>query len=94
LARSRQDLARSHRNLARSQHIRPDLVQIWWISIESGVVLQISTLTENQPVSGEVRPSELTPLLVGGGSKNGRPEVIGSVLGWAQTRPRPTRGQA
>ena len=31
---------------------------------------------------------------VSGESRNGRFEVIGSVLGWAQTQPKPTRGQA
>ena len=35
--------------------------KIWWISAEFDVVLQISTLTENRPISDEVQLSEPTP---------------------------------
>ena len=53
--------------------------------------------TRNRPRTDlnptKIRPPKPSPFTVGGGSKNGKPEMIGSVPSWAQTQPGPTRGQ-
>ena len=80
--RSREDSARSGENLAISSE---DSAKIWRVKL---------TPTSTDPTVVHRIPIRLDPRLpaVGGGSFNVPPDVSGSVLGWAQTRPGPTRG--
>ena len=60
----RRDLIESGLILAYAARFGTDSMgfsKIRWISAEFGVVLQISTLTENRPISDEVQLSEPTP---------------------------------
>ena len=83
-------------DLARSHQIRLDLCRIWRFSPEInyfGWFFHRGRFRPNRPCfrrkTDRVDP---TPSPVGGGSGFLQPDSIGSVSGWAQTRPGPTRG--
>ena len=80
--RSREDSARSGENLAISGE---DSTKIWRVKL---------TPTSTDPTVVHRIPIRLDPRLpaVGGGLFNVPPDVSGSVPGWVQTRPGPTRG--
>ena len=94
-------------DLPRSLQVRPKLVEIIQALFEirsdpakisgfwqkSGTILTIRVRPEtDRKILTSDHPNHYRRR-VGGGSMFRRPEVIGSVPGWAQTRPGPTRGQ-
>ena len=100
MPRSHQDPAISHRNRLDLFKIRRDLVKVrLGLAISSDFWQNPADIhtTRNRPRTNlnlaKIQPPKPTPFTVGNGSKNGKPEMIGSVPGWAQTRPGLTRGQ-
>ena len=83
---------------SRSDQISVDLAQSQPNMVVSGENLtwfrnfQLRPRTDRYPRKSDHPNRFRSP--VGGGSRNERPELIGAVPGWAQTQPRPTRGQA
>ena len=98
-AYSLRDLAEIRRNLvqfglisSRSDQISADSAQSQSNLVVSGENLtwfrnfQLRPRTDRYPTKSDHPNRFRSP--VGGGSRNERPELIGSVRGWAQTRPR------
>ena len=82
--------------LLRSSDFCTNSAKIWWkiqITVKMESPASSSSASTNLTVdqATPIRPDPLV-FTVGGGFTRRKPNVIGSVLGWAQTRPGPTRG--